>query len=181
MSNRMFGADVGVERVIFSHKGTRKEDLLEAIRDQVKDLPPRQLEYTDTEIIQYFGIKEKRCQQKKRSSEDIVPSGKCMKIARFSSEDTKIVRFSSEDELPASITNNVDDARDIALDGKDEVTATMARQNVALDSIITVDPSKTHGASMAKTVYLLKLLCCLLVIGVMAWSEVKLKVTPLNV
>jgi hypothetical protein len=57
--------DVGVERVIFSYPEMKKEDLAKAICEQVKDLPLRQLEYTDAELIQYFGINESEGQQKK--------------------------------------------------------------------------------------------------------------------
>ena len=66
--------DVGVERVIFSNPEMKKGDLAKAIREQVKDLPLRQLEYTDAERIQYFGIKESVCQQKK-SRIKTAPSG----------------------------------------------------------------------------------------------------------
>lgn len=58
--------DVGVERVIFSYPEMKKEDLAKAICEQVKDLLLRQLEYTDAELIQYFGINESGQQKKSR-------------------------------------------------------------------------------------------------------------------
>lgn len=65
---KIFENDVGVERIIFSHLGSKKGDLLDALFEQMKDLPPQRLEYSDEECIQYFG---KICQQKISSAKTV--------------------------------------------------------------------------------------------------------------
>ena len=63
----IFEEDTGVDRVIFSQLDT--ECLSHDIYVQVADLPPRQLEYTEAELIQYFGIKNKYCQRNNHAIE----------------------------------------------------------------------------------------------------------------
>ena len=58
---KVFKEDVGIEHVIFAHPETKDSHLSNAICNLVKDMPLRQLEYSDIEITEHFGIKHKCC------------------------------------------------------------------------------------------------------------------------
>jgi hypothetical protein len=67
---KIFHEDIGVDRVIFSHPDMTKDDLSHAICNQVKDLPLRQLEYSESEILQYFGVTRNTCAYEKHPIND---------------------------------------------------------------------------------------------------------------
>lgn len=73
---KIFHEDVGVDRVIFSHSDITIDDLSRAICNQVKDLPLRQLEYNESEILQHFGVTRNTCAYEKHPIKDAfqVPS-----------------------------------------------------------------------------------------------------------
>lgn len=67
---RVFDEDVGVHRVLFSHPGSKKDDLARSIFSILDNLPPVQLQYVGAEITEYFGINlVERC-KRKRIDED---------------------------------------------------------------------------------------------------------------
>jgi len=67
----IFKDDIGVDRVVFSCIDSEPDDLLDTLYEQTKVLPLRQLEYTDIECTQYFGIK-KTCFEVRTESDEAI-------------------------------------------------------------------------------------------------------------
>lgn len=59
-----FRTEVGIDRVIFCNRTISKVKLFNAIINELKNMPQRQLWYNDTEILEHFGITQKTCSQK---------------------------------------------------------------------------------------------------------------------
>jgi hypothetical protein len=69
---KVFQEDAGVNRVIFSHPGMKEDDLSSTICSHVKDMPSRQLQYTDAEMMEHFSITRKTCITKHRHTKEIL-------------------------------------------------------------------------------------------------------------
>jgi chromosome segregation ATPase len=91
---KVFNEDASAERVLFSHHEMNKEELVNAICEQVKDLPPRQLEYTDDERVQHFGVRDSVCGQKK--NERVLPTVETSKVAEISLFSDRLSNLSNQ-------------------------------------------------------------------------------------